>query len=70
MANHKRAHFIFKVKNPEMDYFFIALEQAEGKQVFEGLVTLDLPEGVTESRAREIAEFLQDNLPSVGFISG
>jgi hypothetical protein len=53
-----------------MDYFFITLEQAEGKQVFEGLVTLDLPEGVTESRAREIAEFLQDNLPSVGFISG
>jgi len=63
-----RARFVFRVKNPDNDFLFIALDQMEGNLIFDGVVILDLPEGVTKEKAYEIAEYLQNNIPSISFL--
>lgn len=65
----ERFRYSFKVRQYPDDGFWIAMDPVDGhlKPLTKGFIGFDLAEDMTLERAREIANFMNDNLKKVSY---
>jgi hypothetical protein len=71
MAKTERARYIFSVKEAVNGDYFIALEPFDGniELLKNGFLAFDLPKGINEEKAYQIAKYMDENIKSLAYTS-